>query len=68
MQYSLNKWSFHGAEKNGFTYRIFHLSDFWENASFTNKKKEEWKKETKNKFHKSFLVDLTSVIQIIKYT
>ena len=30
-------------------------------------KKEEWNKERKIKCHKSFFVDLTSIIQIIKY-
>ena len=47
---------------------MFPLSEFWENGSITNKKKEECKKEQKNKIHKSFFLDLTSIIRTIKYT
>ena len=57
-----------GPKKRGFAYRMFHLPDFSENGSFTNKKRKSKKKERKNKFHKSFFVDLTSIIQIINYT
>ena len=59
-------WNLHGTEKNGSTYWMFH-SDFWENGSITNEKKQKWKKERENKFQKSFYVDLTSIIQIINY-
>ena len=44
-----------GLKKRSFTYRMFHLSDFWENGSFMNKKKEEWKKGTKKQISQVFL-------------
>ena len=28
IQSTLNKWNFHGTEKNGSTYRMFHLSEW----------------------------------------
>ena len=33
-----------GPKKSSFTYRMFHLSGFWENGSFMNKKKGRVKK------------------------
>ena len=44
IQYALDKWNPRGIKENGSTYRMFHLTDFRENGSITNNKKEEVRK------------------------
>ena len=58
----LDNRNLHGTEKNSSIYLIFGKTGQLE------KKEGRVKKERKNKFHKSFFVDLTSIIQIIKFT
>ena len=46
----LDKLNLHGSEKNGSTYRIFHLSGFWENGLVTIKKRKSEKRNEKTSF------------------
>ena len=57
MQHVLDKLNLHGGEKNGSTYRMFHLSGFWENGLVTIKKRKSEKRNKKTSF-KSLIPDI----------
>ena len=41
IQYALDKWNPHGTKENGSTYQMLNLTNFRENGSITNNKKEK---------------------------